>query len=378
MNTQQVDYLNIGLMLISFIIAMIVPFELFLFSYAVLGPIHYLTEIGWLRKQHYFTKKKSDYLWLIGLCALTTLGALLVELNRWDATRGVYTFLNDSAVFSTPMSWLSEYQVAFIFLAFIAALAFTIFNKLWQKIALIAVAVVVSTQIKAIPALYSVFGVFLPTILHVSLFTGAFILYGALKSKKTSSYLSFLAFILFIFSFFIIDVDGSSYTISKYAKETFRISNFDGLTVMLAALFVDIKKLLPFNFNNDLIVRVEAFVAFSYTYHYLNWFSKTSIIKWHQVPKKWIAASLLIWALSVGLYLYNYRIGLFALFFLSMLHVFLEFPLNHRTFIYIGQRLLGRNPDAGKGKGPKSKSKKRNSKGSERILDSGNFRKSKV
>lgn len=358
MNTQQVDYLNIGLMLISFIIALIVPFELFLFSYAVLGPLHYLTEIGWLRKQDYFTKKKSDYLWLVGLCGLTTLGALLMEFGKWKATRGLYDIIKDNTV----LVFFKDYQVSFIFLAFIAALAFTIFNKLWHKIAFIGVAAIGSYFIKEVNALYTVFGVFLPTILHVSLFTGAFILYGALKSKKTSSYLSFLAFVLFIFTFFIIDVNGSSYTISQYAKETFRISNFDGLTVMLANLFVEMKYLLPFNFNNDMIVRIEAFVAFSYTYHYLNWFSKTSIIKWHQVPKKWIAASLLIWVMSIGLYLYNYRIGLFALFFLSMLHVFLEFPLNHRTFIYIGQRLMGRNPDAGKGGGGKPKVKPTKSK----------------
>jgi len=351
MNTQQVDYLNIGLMLISFIIALIVPFELFLFSYAVLGPLHYLTEIGWLRKQHYFTKKKRDYLWLVGLCALTTIGALVSELNRWEATRGMYNVLKDNVVLQA----LRDYQVSFIFIAFVAALAFTIFNKNWQKILLIGIAAVLSIYIRDINPVYLVFGVFLPTILHVSLFTGAFILFGALKSKKTSSYLSFLAFIIFIFTFFIINVDGSSYTISKYARDTFRISNFDGLTVLLANLFVDMKDLVPFNFNNDMIVRIEAFVAFSYTYHYLNWFSKTSIIKWHKVPKKWIAASLLIWVMSLALYFYNYRIGLFALFFLSMLHVFLEFPLNHKTFIYIGQRLLGRNPDS---KGNNSNGKK--------------------
>ena len=32
--------------------------------------------------------------------------------------------------------------------------------------------------------------------------------------------------------------------------------------------------------------KVQAFLAFAYTYHYLNWFSKTLIIKWHQVAKK--------------------------------------------------------------------------------------------
>lgn len=60
----QVNYMNIGLMILSCIIAFFLPFELFLFSYAVLGPLHYLTEISWLHKRNYFSPGKSDYLLL--------------------------------------------------------------------------------------------------------------------------------------------------------------------------------------------------------------------------------------------------------------------------------------------------------------------------
>ena len=49
MTTSQVNYLNIGLMIVSAIAAFILPFELFLFAYAVLGPLHYLTESSWLQ-----------------------------------------------------------------------------------------------------------------------------------------------------------------------------------------------------------------------------------------------------------------------------------------------------------------------------------------
>jgi hypothetical protein len=31
------------------------------------------------------------------------------------------------------------------------------------------------------------------------------------------------------------------------------------------------------------------FIAFAYTYHYLNWFSKTDIIRWHVVSQRRIA-----------------------------------------------------------------------------------------
>ena len=40
MDTRQLNLLNIGLMIFSTVVAFILPFELFLFSYAVLGPLH--------------------------------------------------------------------------------------------------------------------------------------------------------------------------------------------------------------------------------------------------------------------------------------------------------------------------------------------------
>src|SRR5438105_15288845 len=56
--TDQVNYLNLGLMIVSCVLAYIIPFELFLFSYAVLGPLHYLTEISWLHDRKYFVEAK--------------------------------------------------------------------------------------------------------------------------------------------------------------------------------------------------------------------------------------------------------------------------------------------------------------------------------
>ena len=62
MNAKNIDALNIFLILISLIIAYYLPFELFLFSYAVLGPLHYATEISWLDKKNYFVHTKK---WVI-------------------------------------------------------------------------------------------------------------------------------------------------------------------------------------------------------------------------------------------------------------------------------------------------------------------------
>jgi hypothetical protein len=86
-------------------------------------------------------------------------------------------------------------------------------------------------------------------------------------------------------------------------------------------------------------VPVMRLVAFAYTYHYLNWFSKTSIIGWHHVTKRRAAVIVGAWLLAVGVYAFDYATGLSVLYVLSVLHVLLEFPLNHQTFAGIGTEL---------------------------------------
>src|ERR1700746_292640 len=53
-----INITNMALMVFSAALSFIIPFKLFLFVYAVLGPLHYLTEISWLDKRNYFIAKK--------------------------------------------------------------------------------------------------------------------------------------------------------------------------------------------------------------------------------------------------------------------------------------------------------------------------------
>jgi hypothetical protein len=84
------------------------------------------------------------------------------------------------------------------------------------------------------------------------------------------------------------------------------------------------------------------FVAFIYLYHYLNWFSKTSIIKWHEVSKDRLIIITTLWFFAVALYFYDYMLGFEVLFTLSLMHVFLEFPLNFRTIHTLFDKLIGK------------------------------------
>ncbi len=314
MNTKTIDLANIGLMFFATVLAFVVPFELFLFSYAVLGPLHYLTEISWLHKRDYFATGKYDYVLLILLCVILFL----------------FTF-----VFTD----YSNYATVFIFVAFFFSLASVLFKDFFVKLAFVAVAFIVGAVIQKAPPFIYLIGVFLPTLIHVFAFTGLFILYGALKNKSVTGISSLVVFAVCAFSFFVFHPQLDFYKVTAYAEKAIQESGFIQLNKSIIELF----KLGQFTretvFESTAGLGIMRFIAFAYTYHYLNWFSKTQIIKWHEVPRKQLAFVIGLWVLSVALYAYDYYTGLVALYFLSMLHVLLEFPLNYRSFIGIGEEL---------------------------------------
>jgi len=318
MNTNQINYINIALMIVSCIVAFFIPFELFLFSYGVLGPLHYLTEIGWLHKKNYFTKGKYDFVFLIVLCAILF----------------YYAYLNTNA--NKSGTFFANLVMFGVFLSLIF-----VFIKDWlYRISLAILAAFAIMFLGKSPEYYIWIGIFLPTIIHVFIFTWAFMLYGVLKEKSVSGFLSIVVLILCAISFFAVQPAGLGYKVSEYVQKSY--FQFDQLNFHLINFFhldnlTDMRQIFVAN-SGFVIMR---FIAFAYTYHYLNWFSKTSVIKWHQVPKKVLAITLGLWLASVALYVYDYNVGLQALFFLSFLHVFLEFPLNVVSFTGIGKALTG-------------------------------------
>lgn len=323
LNTDRLNYLNIGLMLLACAVAFYVPFELFLLAYAILGPAHYLTEISWLHQRKYFSRGKWNFIFL-GLAAV----ALFVT-----------SYVLRPAEVITPVESQS-YSTAFVAVAFLAALAMVVLKTPFQRFIAVAIIMVVALITRSGLIFFSVF---LPTLIHVYLFTGLFMLYGALKGRSRSGYLSCVVFLLipFLFVFF----NPESMPISDWARRDYR--QFEALNIyMLKAWDSNIYTWPPTTqggidtmvhgiYNSTLGVAFMRFIAFAYTYHYLNWFSKTTVIKWHNVPKMRMFVVLVLWIASVGFYYYDYKLGFNVLFLLSFLHVFLEFPLNHVTFIGI-------------------------------------------
>jgi len=313
-----INYINIGLMLISLAASYVLPFEVFLFSYAVLGPLHYLTEISWLEKKNYFIKSKSD-IWIFVLLVVAITIGMFNQQSKVNFF--IASFLFSGFVYALVILYTQKTAVKLLFvvMAFMLSLIFS-FNKYPD-----------------FPFL--LFAIWLPTIIHVYFFTGGFILLGALKTKSASGIMSFLVFMLCAIVCFIYIPENFGIAVTEYGKKAysyFRLLNTSLYNVFGFGNISTSDDALYYAPNALAIMR---FIAFAYTYHYLNWFSKTTVIKWNEVSKQRMFVIILLWVLAVVLYIFSYKIGFYALFLLSMLHVFFEFPLNHQTFIGIGKEL---------------------------------------
>ena len=306
-----INNLNSGLMLISLATAWVFPFELFLFAYAVLGPLHYLTEIHWLHKKNYFATEKYEP------------HALMLA--------SLFLFL---LLFVSGAALATKILIG----AFCAAAVMAVDMNIHVKYSLYAIIVVVLIFLPAIPILFLLFAVLLPTLIHVYVFTGAFMLYGTMKDRSLSGFISLFLFLAApVVLFFLTTVDATALP-SAYAQ---------GAYALFAPLNQTLLSLMGTTVNDAIVavylsatgVAIMKCIAFAYTYHYLNWFSKTTVIRWNVMTKKARNAIVLVWLISVILYAVDYRLGLFALYFLSMLHVLLEFPLDHKTFMAIGSEL---------------------------------------
>ena len=181
---------------------------------------------------------------------------------------------------------------------------------------------------------------YIPTLIHVYLFTGVFLLSGALKGKGASGYIALGTFVVFPVLLCVL-FTGWHNPISGWASASYwPFAHLNTVTLKNHSLNI---------YTNTASILLTRVIAFAYTYHYLNWFSKTRIINWHQISSKRAILICLLWAGSVGLYFYNYGIGFKWLFLLSLVHVIMEFPLNHRSFIGVGRELKNRwSPSAGK------------------------------
>lgn len=320
MDTPKIDGLNILLILVSLLLAYELPFGLFLFSYAVLGPLHYLTEINWLKQKNYFVKERK-WVWVLIFLAVLSFILLLLKLKTFhltDATGPIGYQLNSNNLFNGALLISLLFAIGLVYL---------------QKGKQIMLFLVISALISFLLLKYLSFStrllcVFLPTIVHVYLFTLLFMIAGTLNTMSKAGIIAIILLMLCPVIIFTTNIDIANYRIAELTMTTFTKSGFYNVNTLLARMGgIQTKGYSPF--LSVMGIKIQIFIAFCYTYHYLNWFSKTSIIGWNKnvsIPK--FITIIIVWIGAVGLYWYNYIIGFNVLFLLSTMHVFLEFPLN--------------------------------------------------
>ncbi|GAA3980845.1 hypothetical protein [Mucilaginibacter dorajii] len=297
-NIDRINYYNIFAMFAAASLALFIPFELVLLSYAILGPAHYLTEISWLNSRSYFTLKKYDIALVIGVVVL-------------------------SLLFRRPYSSLVYYTFGLSFILLVI--------PGWpMRLLAFALLVITGYFLLSNNLLNTIFGLYIPTLIHVYIFTGAFLLLGALRQKGMSGYIAFLVFVicpvLLCVLFNNLHIEPTQWAIGNYQH----FARLNTITLRNRNLNI---------YTDRTSIILTRLIAFAYTYHYINWFAKTRVINWHQISRLKGIVIVLIWAASITLYFYNYSLGIKWLLILSLAHVILEFPLNHRTFIGIGKEI---------------------------------------
>lgn len=332
LTTDQINYLNIGLMILSCFVAYIFPFELFLFSYAVLGPLHYLTEISWLHDRGYFVEPGRDRGARRAKRAWLTLVMITLALMMYG--------LVAEKVLRQPVT--PVWEITLFYLVFASACLLMFVKNKAASMALIALTLLSLVFFNG-TRYYALTAFFLITIIHVFIFTAAFILLGALKGRSRSGILSLAVFALCVAAFFVYAPEALGSSVGDYVRDSY--GPFQTLNAELIKLFrLGAGTSLREIYESSTGLVIMRLIAFAYTYHYLNWFSKTSIIKWHEIPKNRFALILGLWLTSLAVYAYSYQAGIMALYLLSVLHVMLEFPLNHYTFAGIGRELYAIRP----------------------------------
>ena len=195
MKASTIHHLNSGLIILSCSVAFFIPFELFLFSYGILGPLHYLTEIGWLHKKNYFTKGKYDFLFLVGACLIL-----------------VYWNYNPPKDFGVTADLL--------FFSLVASIAFVFIKDWLYRFVLLALLIVFVGFLNNAPQFFIWAAIFLPTIIHVFIFTWAFMLYGVIKEKSIPGVISILVLILCSVVIIAIQPANLNYEVNTYIQKS--------------------------------------------------------------------------------------------------------------------------------------------------------------
>jgi hypothetical protein len=299
---------NLAVLLFSAATAWVAPLQTFIVAYAVIGPFHYLTEIAWLRKKEFFFGDGvvSPRVYLLTASVLCVFASLDLHFKRGWAVYAI-----GALIVLSLGAMVRNVPVLIGALALVFATKFFVHG-------------------------YGLFvAAFVPTVVHVYFFTLIFLVSGALRGRRMSPLGWLNPLLLIAIPLVMVRLSGR-YGVGMpgaywMASETSfkEIHEYISGLLGLGMHFDSGSALAPST------VATFRFLAFIYLHHYLNWFAKTELLAWHKVSRRSWVAVVAIYAAMIGSYAYNFAIGFYASYFLSLLHVLLELPLNWRSGVGI-------------------------------------------
>ena len=289
------DALHLGLMLAAIAAAYLVPFELLLLAYVVLGPAHYFTEISWLHDRSYFLPHRGIALAL----AILAVVAALIDNASWFG----FAMWGALAVCAVLAATTSAAEGTLLFM-----------------IALALAGIMYSSGQS-----FAVAGILIPTLVHVSLFTLVFMTLGAIRARSRVQGVLVIVYLVAI-AVILLAPPTAEIRIASFARAA--QDYFGNVGPALSRLFG-----IP---GLKLDTRLTSLLAFIYTYHYLNWFIKADVIRWADIPRSRLLMVIAASAVSTALYFYDYAFGFTFLLALSLIHILLEFPLDSLALRQLG------------------------------------------
>jgi hypothetical protein len=296
--------LNFGVILLSACSAWFFPLQTFLVAYAVLGPFHYLTEIAWLGKKRYFFSDGliSPRFYVLSCVLLGSVASLDLYFRR---------------------GW-AGYAIGALLVLSLSALV--------KNVPVLLGALALTLVTKHLVHGYGLFlAVFVPTVLHVYGFTLIFIISGALRGRNhaTMAWVNTALLLALPVAMLVLGGHGAVEMPGTYWMSSETV--FASVHEYLAGLIGLGMHVAPGMALNTNAVAVFRFLGFIYLHHYLNWFAKTELLAWHRVPRRsWVGIGV-VYAAMLGAYAYNFTLGFYASYFLGLMHVLLELPLDWRS-----------------------------------------------
>lgn len=302
------DLVHLMLLLAALAMSYVLPFELLLISYIVLGPAHYFTEISWLHDRSYFMPHRG----LAIVLALAALAGMFIADPWWSGVL-VWSCLAGAAIAALGLPARTSVMLGTV-----------------------AIALTVIMALGGAPFVF--IAVLLPTFIHVSIFTLVFMTLGAIRAKSGAQFIIIGAYLVAVAAILI--VPPSTRTV---IPEFARLGDyyFGPIAQQFGALFG-----VP---DLQFAGRITGLLSFVYTYHYLNWFIKADVIRWSRMSRGRVILVAILSIAATAFCFYNYALGITVLLVVSLAHVLLEFPLDTIAIrdlsgFAFGRRVRARSP----------------------------------